>query len=333
MTYTFSLRLTASLTALILGSLISLPTYSATQLIFASEYGDTTLIGQRSRQFVERVQALSNGELDIILKSAGTSGLRSANHSRAINNDTIQIANTLAGTLGSDDPTFMLSTLPFVTQNIDEAEQLYRMSRSAYDALFMENDQILLYVAPWPASGVWSRQALRSPEDLQNLLIRTYDRNGQRVFLNTASTPKVMAWNDVLPGLENRSLDAVLTAAEAGLDVGYPTHMKYYTAIHYAMPLNMVHMGRPRFEALEPQQQQAILQAAKEADLDSWDAVRNSVINTYTTLSEQGVTVAAPAPRALKDALVEASESVIASWRLKADTTGRNILDDYLKQR
>ncbi|WP_088742427.1 TRAP transporter substrate-binding protein DctP [Cobetia sp. QF-1] len=333
MTYRFSARITVSLAALMLGSLISLPAYSTTQLIFTSEYGDTTLIGQRSRHFAERVQALSNDELEIILQSAGTSGLRSTDHSRAINNDTIQIANTLAGTLGSDDPIFMLSSLPFVTQDIAEAEQLYRMSRSAYDALFMENDQILLYAAPWPASGIWSRKALRSPEDLQSLSIRTYDRNGQRVLLNTGSAPKVMAWNDVLPGLENRSLDAVLTSAEAGLNVDYPAHMKYYTAIHYAMPLNMVHMGRARFETLKPQQQQAILQAAKEADLASWDAVRNSVINTYTTLSEQGVTVAAPARRALKDALVEASENVITSWRLKAGATGRRILDDYMQQR
>ena len=87
------------------------------------------------------------------------------------------MANTVGGTLGEEDPVFLLSSLPFVTPTMEDARALYEHAQPLYEQLFAERKQKLLYAVPWPPSGIWSADAAqrrRGAEGAENPHLRQY---------------------------------------------------------------------------------------------------------------------------------------------------------------
>ena len=303
------------------------------ELTMSREYGPQTMMGQRAQQFVDQVASLSEGELEISFGEGPLSRLRSVNHLEAINADIIQLADSHSGALAAEMPLFGLSSLPTLVDDPHQARELYRLARPSYEALLEEHDQILLYALPWPPSGLWSRKPITTRDDLRGVPVRAYDRNTQRVLLNLGAIATVLGWEPMQQQLAEGRIEAVMTSALGGLTAELNRTLDHYTALQYAMPLNIVHMSRSRFEALDDTQREALLSAATEIEDTSWNAIASVLEQTHAQLEEAGVTVSNPLSPELKRSLARASVSVIESWRSKVDLEESELLDRYLAQR
>ncbi|MEA3252708.1 MAG: TRAP transporter substrate-binding protein [Pseudomonadota bacterium] len=282
--------------------------------------------------FIDRVKELTDGEVDITLHTGGSLGFRSADHFYAVADNAVQIADSLSGTLGGIDPIFLLSSLPFVAEDIESAHRLYDIARPEYAKVFEDNNQILLYASPWPASGIWSQDAVTDMADLQDLKIRSYDRNGTATLLNAGASPVKLSWADVVPQLATGGIEAVLTSAEAGVNGSFWEHLSDFSAINYAVPLNMVHMNRDAFEALSEANQQAVLQAAKETDAHNWEVVKERLEQNYAQLREHRVAIHDPIPAKFQESLEKVAEPVVENWLETAGDRGNRILEQYRSQ-
>lgn len=232
-----------------------------------------------------------------------------------------------AGTLGGIDPIFLLSSLPFVVDSIDDAEKLYQIARPHYEKVFADNNQILLYASPWPASGIWSSTPVNSVEALENLKIRTYDKNGTIVFKEAGAAPVLLSWGDVVPQLSTGGISAVLTSAESGANSSFWEHLQNYTEIRYAIPLNMVHMNRDTFDGLSDSEQQAILEAAKRTDAHNWETVRNRLEQNYADLKTHEVALFTEVDPAMAAKLKAAAKPAVEAWLNSTGELGQQILD------
>ncbi len=303
------------------------------ELTMSREYGPQTMMGQRAQQFVDQVASLSGGELEITFGEGPLSRLRSVNHLEAINAGIIQLADSHSGALAAEMPLFGLSSLPTLVDDPHQARELYRLARPSYEALLEEYDQILLYALPWPPSGLWSRKPITTRDDLRGVPVRAYDRNTQRVLLNLGAIATVLGWEPMQQQLAEGRIEAVMTSALGGLTAELNRTLDHYTALQYAMPLNIVHMSRSRFEALDDTQREALLSAATEIEDTSWNAIASVLEQTHAQLEEAGVTVSNPLSPELKRSLARASVSVIESWRSKVELADNELLDRYLAQR
>lgn len=308
---------------------ISVPTQAATRLDFSNEYNANSIHAQGDAYFIEQVRELTDGEVDITLHTGGALGFKSGDHFYAVADNAVQIADTLSGTMSGIDPIFLLSSLPFLVNGVDEARQLYEIARPHYDEVFEDNDQILLYASPWPASGIWSREAITSSENLQNLKIRTFDRNGTETLRNAGAAPVSLSWADVVPQLATGGIDAVLTSAEAGANASFWEHQQHFSGIQYAIPLNMVHMNRDAFESLSAEQQEAFREAARRTDEHNWQAVRERTQSNYATLDEHDVTIHDPISSDFQQALADAASPVVSGWQDTMGERGQAILDTF----
>ncbi|MDN3554954.1 TRAP transporter substrate-binding protein [Halomonas maura] len=297
----------------------ALPAHSATRMDFSNEYNASSIHAQGDAWFIERVEALTDGDVDITLHTGGALGFRSGDHFYAVADNAVQIADSLSGTLGGIDPIFLLSSLPFVADDVESAHRLYEIARPEYEEVFEDNDQILLYASPWPASGIWSEGPVTSMAALEDLKIRSYDRNGTATLVNAGASPVKLSWADVVPQLATGGIEAVLTSAEAGANGSFWEHLSDFNAIQYAVPLNMVHMNRDAFEELSEADQQAILQAAEETDAHNWEVVKERVAQNYAELEEHDVSIHDPVPAEFHDSLAQAAQPVVDDWR---ETTG-----------
>ncbi|SEG82156.1 TRAP transporter substrate-binding protein [Marinobacterium lutimaris] len=300
---------------------------NAATLDFSNEYNDKSIHAQGDAYFIEQVKELTGGSVDIALHTSGSLGFKSADHFYAVADNAVQIADTLAGTIGGIDPIFLLSSLPFVADSVDEAQKLYEIARPQYAKVFEDNDQILLYASPWPASGIWSEEMVNSTDALTNLKIRTYDKNGTIAFKEAGAAPVLLSWADVVPQLSTGGISAVLTSAESGANGSFWEHLNHYTEIRYAVPLNMVHMNRNAFEDLSDEEQAAILEAAKRTDEHNWETVRSRLEENYAELKSHDVNIYTDVDPGMAATLKAAAEPAVKEWLENTGSTGQEILD------
>lgn len=307
--------------------------YAQVKLDFSNEYNTQSIHAQGDMYFIDQVRALTDGDVDITLHTGGSLGFKSVDHFYAVADGAVPLADTLAGSMAGIDPIFLLSSLPFVVKNADEAEKLYHIAKPYYEEVFADNNEILLYASPWPASGIWSKHAVNSQNTLTGLKIRTYDKNGTLTFKTAGAAPVNLSWADVVPQLSTGGIEAVLTSADAGASGRFWENLNSYSAIQYAIPLNMVHMNRDEFDALSAAQQQAILQAAHNTDKHNWQTVRTRVQNNYAELRDNDVTILEQLPADFLSGLQQAAQPALKEWLEETGERGKTIMDKFAQSK
>ena len=122
------------------------------------------------------------GKLEIRPSFDAKAGIRSAGMLAAIAEGRVQAGDAFAGALEAEDPIFALPSLPFLVTSTADAKRLADIARPHLAAALQKKGLRLLYLTPWPPSGIWSKTPLKSPPDLAGLSIRTYDKTSTEVF-------------------------------------------------------------------------------------------------------------------------------------------------------
>lgn len=291
-----------------------------------------SLPGEGATAFAADVAKLSGGQVIITVHHGGALGFKNKDHLNAVRDGVLPLAQSLAGTFSGQEPLFLLSSLPFVARNLDEAKTLYDVARPAYEAALARNGQILLYSSPFPPTGIWAKKPIRSVDDLKGLKIRTYDVNGTITFKNIGAAPLQVSFSDVVPQLSTGNLNAVLTSADGGRSLKFWEFLLYFNDVGYAFPLNITAVGRDTLNKLTPDQQKAVKDAAAAAEARDWAAVRTWEAKNYDILKENKVEIVTDAPPAFFAALSQAREPAIKEWLDKTQATGKGILEAFAKK-
>jgi TRAP-type C4-dicarboxylate transport system substrate-binding protein len=295
----------------------------------SNEYSSTSIHGEGDSYFVKRLSESSAGEFDITLHFGGSLGFKSKDHLDAVGDGAVQVADTLAAPLGGIDPVFLLSSLPFLAATPAEAKALYEVAKPYYEQVFEKNNQKLLYASPWTPSGIWANKPVNSMDALSNLKIRTYDANGTISLKAAGAAPIQLSWADVVPQLSTGGIAAVLTSADAGASGKFWEHLKYFTEINYAVPLNMVHVNLDAYNALTDDMRQKLLDAAQVTSEHNWNSLVERRANNYKKLGANKVSIVQGVPVSYLTALSDAGQEATEQWLKKTGDTGRKILAEY----
>ncbi len=314
---------------LLLSYAFTSPAQAKVNLDFSNEYNPQSIHAQGDMFFIDQVKKLTDGDINITLHTGGSLGFKSVDHFYAVSDGAVPLADTLAGSMAGIDSLFLLSSLPFLVANEDQAELLYHIAKPYYQEVFEKNNEILLYASPWPASGIWSTTPVDSFETLNGLKIRTYDKNGTLTFKNAKAAPVNLSWADVVPQLSTGGINAVLTSADAGASARFWEHLNSYSAIQYAIPLNMVHMNKDEFDALSQADQDALLSAAKITDEHNWKTVRSRVQDNYAQLDTNKVTILKKLPESFLSYLQESAKPTLSSWLDETGERGQSIIEEF----
>jgi TRAP-type C4-dicarboxylate transport system substrate-binding protein len=153
-----------------------------------TEYPQNAMPGLGVTTFTKRVAELSAGKLQIRPSFDASGGIRSAGMLAAIAEGRVQAGDAFAGALEAEDAIFALPSLPFFVTSIADARRLADLARPFLEAALRKKGQRLLYLTPWPPSGIWSKAPLKTPSDLSGLSIRTYDKISSDVFAGFKTT-------------------------------------------------------------------------------------------------------------------------------------------------
>lgn len=294
-----------------------------------NEYPATNIHSEADQYFAQRLAELSDGEIEIVHHFGASLGYRSKDQFDAVADGAVPIADSYAGALSGIDPLFLLSSLPFLAATPEESQRLFEAAKPAYEKIFEESGQKLLYVSPWPPSGLWGNEPLDSAEKLANLKMRTYDANGTVTFQAAGAAPVQLSFADVVPQLSTGGISAVLNSAEGGVSSKYWDYLSDFTEINYSMPLNLAHVNLDAFVDLTDTQQQAVLQAAAETQAWVWTNVVERVRKNYADMTAHEVAITKDIPEAYRTHLIEAADTARDKWLADMDGRGEAILERY----
>ncbi|WP_332118802.1 TRAP transporter substrate-binding protein [Azorhizobium caulinodans] len=297
------------------------------------EYPASAIPGQADATFAAAVEKATGGKLVIQPIPDAKSGLRSREQLKAVSEGRFAMADSFGGALAEDSPLFLLSSLPFLTASADEARQLYVAARPLYEAEFARRGQKLLFVTPWPPSGIWSAEAVSSPAALKALKIRTYDQTGAELFAATSTRAAVVSFSDLMPKLKTGEFNAVLSSGDGGAGRELWVHVRHFSQITYAVPLSFGTVSLTAWNALDPQTQAAVLRAGEETTQAQWKAMEGRVAANYQRMRENGVVIDEAPPAAVMDLLRTAASKSIVRWRTTVTPEAAAVLDTFAATR
>jgi TRAP-type C4-dicarboxylate transport system substrate-binding protein len=294
----------------------------------ANEYQSSSLPAQADHAFKELVEAKTDGQIEITLQHGGALGYKSVDQFDAVADGALPLANSYTGVFSGIHPIFVLSNMPFLAPSFEKTRALVDAARPYFEEVFEENNQKLLYVAPWTPTGLWAKKAVTAVEDLENMRLRAYDPTGVRVFSQVGAAPIQLSWADVVPQLTTGGIDAVLTSDEGGTNAKFWEHLSHFNVLNFSLGFSMGHMNRDVFDDLSPELQDEVMAAAREAEDIAWEKAQGRVAGNFETMREHGMEIVEPTPE-LIGTLQEAAEPVLEEWKKDMGPEGQEILDAY----
>lgn len=288
--------------------------------VMATEYPAATVSGEGIAFFAARLSQESGGRLAVSPTYDATNGLKSTEIVAAVRDGRIAAGCAFGGALGRIDPLFLLSSLPFVAAHEGEARTMFDRARSLYAERFARERQRLLYVSPWPPTGLWAKKPITTPADLAGLRLRVYDSTGVSVFAAAGANPVNLSFADAMPRLGDGSIDAVLSSGDGGAGRRLWQFMPCFTEIGYAAPLSFATLGVAPFAALPDGLRDAVDRAAVATQERQWSALTHRVEDNYARLRANKVTIT-PLDKVgpeLRRALASAAAEAVEAWKREA---------------
>jgi TRAP-type transport system periplasmic protein len=298
-----------------------------------NEYPANAISGEADTFFADTAKRVSDGRIAIRTIPDAKSGLRTREQLKAVSDGLFAMADSFGGALGDDSPVFLLSSLPFITPSMKDARVLFELALPLYEQLYAERKQKLLYVVPWPPSGIWSKDPVASVAALNALKIRTYDRTSTEVLARVAASATIVSFTDLTPKLEASEINAVLSSGDGGAGRQLWKHLPYFAEINYAVPLSFTSISLSVWDALDDVGRAAILEAARATTERQWTVLATRLDDNFARMRQNGVTIDDKPPADVMAALRAAADASVTDWLGRIGPDARLVYENYRKVR
>lgn len=279
------------------------------------------------RQFVEDVKKATGGALDIVVHSNG-SLIKHPDMLRAVSTGQVNIAEFLLGQFGNEEPVFNADNVPFLAAGYDNAWKLYQAQKPVLEKKLQGRGLRLLYSVAWPGQGIYTKNPLKSIDDLKGVKFRTYSPLTARLAELLGASPTVIQVPEIPQAFATGTISAMITSSATGSSSKAWEFVKNYYMTNAMHPKNAVVVNERAFQKLPAAQQKALLEAAAAAEKRGWEMSRQREQAANKMLADNGMTVHTP-DAAMMAAFAKVGEQITAEWLKSAGADGEAIVKAY----
>jgi TRAP-type C4-dicarboxylate transport system substrate-binding protein len=241
----------------------------------------------------------------------------------------VQAGDAFAGSLEAEDAIFALPSLPFLVTSIADARRLADLARPHLAAALQSRGQRLLYLTPWPPSGIWSKAPLKTMSDLSGLSIRTYDKISSEVFASAGAKATLISFADTMPRLVDGSINAVLSSGDGGAGRKLWEYLPYFSEITYSLPMSVASVNQAAYDGLPPDLRAAVDTASRQTETELWLALSTRLRENYQRMRENGVTIDTSIDPAIIAALQSGAATAQQAWCTRSGPICQQVLDAF----
>ena len=290
-------------------------------------YGDGNLQTQIDHMFANEVKAKTNGDLDIIVHSAG-SLVKHTEIPRSVKTGQVQIGDIFMGILGNQNPIFKHDNIPFLATSFDQAHTLWGAARPEVEKILDKDGMKLLYSVPWPPQSLYTESPVSSLEDLKGEKMRAYSPSTSRLADLMGTVPTTIQVPDIPQAFSTGIIQAMVTSPSTGVDSQAWDYVNNYTEIKAWIPKDIVIVNKRAFRRLNKETQQIVLAAAKNAETEAWKRIVERSEKDTATLAENGMVIAQPSAE-LTSQLKSIGKTMEEEWKSEAPKEIGAILTRY----
>jgi len=290
-------------------------------------YSDGEFHTRNVKTFVEDAQKGSGGKLEIVVHSNG-SLIKHPDILRAVSTGQVNIAEFLLGQFGNEDPVFAADNIPFVAAGYDNAWKFYQAQKPELQASLKKRGLRLMYSVAWPGQGFYTKEPLKSVDDLKGTKFRTYSPLTARLAELLGASPTVIQVPEIPQMFATGAVQAMITSSATGTSTKAWEFVKNYYKTSAFHPKNVVVVNERGFSRLPKDQQAALTKAAAAAEKRGWEMSKAREKEGDETLAKNGMTVREPDAK-MKAAFQKIGAQMAQEWEKSAGAQGQAILKRY----
>ena len=299
--------------------------HAQTKWDMPTPYSDGEFHTRNVRAFVEDVK--KNGGPDITVHS-NNSLIKHPDMLRAVSTGQVNIAEFLLGQFANEDPVFAADNVPFVAPGYDEAMKFYKAQKPVLEKKLQGRGLRLLYAVAWPGQGLYTKDPIKTVDDLKGQKMRTYSPLTSRLAELLGCTSVQVQVTDVPQMFATGAMQAMVTSSATGMATKAWEFVKNYTKTNAWNPKNVVVVNERAFRSLPKPQQDALTKAAAAAEPRGWEMSKAREKEGDETLAKNGITVVDANPQ-LRAALSKIGQQMAGEWDKSAGADGQAILKAY----
>jgi TRAP-type C4-dicarboxylate transport system substrate-binding protein len=282
-------------------------------------------------EFAAKVKTATKGDLELVVHTGGALGYKGPELLKVVRDGLVPVSDMLISGVAGDEKVFQIVTLPFLVRNFDELHLLLNISRPYFDKAAQKWNQKILYIAPWPGAGLWTKKKVTSLADMKGLKVRTYDKNGALVMEAVGATPLALPFSEVYTSLQTGVIDSVMTSTPTAVDGKFWEVLKYYEPLNITIATNMVTVNLKAFQKLPKAEQDALVKAGKEMEATMWAKVKKWDKDMEAISNKNGIQTVKPTKKQIAE-LEKITEGIRADWLKTAPADGKKIYAEFMKK-
>lgn len=298
---------------------------TAQQWVVASDHPADTVGGSAIRQFSASLSEHTGDAVSGIVRIKPES--KFGDLIEEVQHERLQVADVFTGSLVRLDPIFELPTLPFIVRSASDARRLACIALPAYRNALSRAGFHLLFISPWPPTGLWSREPIESATDIASLKVRTYDEASAEVLQAIGAQAMALPVHEVAQRLRIGSLNAVLSSGDGAVGKLLARDLSNFSAIGYAYPTSFVFMKESVYKALPKRLRDQVDAAAADVSRQQWDLFPQRIRSNYQRMKSAGVAVTTSPSGEMESRLAGASRDRVDSWLSRVPASYADIIN------
>ena len=307
--------------------LVSGGAFAQTTWDLPTPYPDGNFHTRNIAQFAEDVSEATGGSLAITVH-ANQSLIKHPDIKNSVRDGVVPAGELLVSRLENESPIFGVDSIPFLATSYEDSKKLYDAQRPYLEALLEEQGLQLLFSVAWPPQGIYAKKEVTSLADLEGLKFRAYNLGTERVAELAGMVPTQIEASDIPTAFATGRVDAMITSPSTGVDSKAWDFLTHYHDTQAWLPRNMVIVSKSAFDALTPEEQTAVTEAAAAAETRGWEMSQEETRAKTQALIDNGITVVTPSDE-LKAEFQEIGETMTEEWKERAGEDGAALLDSY----
>lgn len=281
------------------------------------------------QQFATEVEKATGGKLKITLHPNGS--LYKANEiKRAVQTGQTQVGEFILSGASNENPIFGVDSIPFLADSYASAKKLAEVSRPYIEKTLAAQNMKLLFTSPWPGQSLYSTKPVEAMHDLKGTKMRAYNPATSRIAQYVGAQPTTIQLAELGQALATGTVENFLTSSASGIENKLYESVKYFYSVNAWLPKNAVVVNKAAFDALDKNQQEAVLKAAAAAEARGWKTSEQKNAEYLKELAAKGMKVSEPSDT-LRRELKMIGGQMTLEWLRNAGADGQAIIDAYKK--
>ncbi len=302
------------------------PAWSAEKWDMAAAYSPKEYITSSYIAFARRVTKSTGGALTIKVHPSGKL-IKGAEIFAAVESGKVPIGAFLLGAQAKENPIFGVDTVPFLATDVDQAWELYQVSKNALDYALKERNMKLLFTAVWPPQGLFTKVKLNSVADMNGVRFRAYDDGTKRLAKLMGAIPTITEATEIRQAFSSGVAESMISSSATGVFHQIWDYVEYFYEGNAWYPKSAVVVNLGVWNRLSGITKEVLVEAGAEAEKSVWEAMVRANRSYKKTMTHNGIKVIRPSSK-LREEFIKIGETMASEWAAAAGDRGKRIIDD-----